>query len=145
MLTTMLALIRLIQVPLGFLGQLRIPNIENFPHIFGFFLFYSGRISNEISFLDHCVLAPCLGVPIFWCMLDSFWISVLKFMEDVGEIFWHSQVNDSQLIIALVQFDATVQASCPINIYKVIFLDESYEIICILFSNIFYYKIIHNK
>ena len=44
-----------------------------------------------------------------------------------------------------VYFDATVHATGPINTHRVIFSDVLYEIIYMLFLNIFYPKVINNQ
>ena len=69
----------------------------------------------------------------------------MEFMEGVGDILWHGEVYDSWLIMVSVYFYATVKANSIINTHRVIFYDELYEMICMLFSNIYDSKIINNQ
>ena len=66
-------------------------------------------------------------------------------MEGIRDIVWHGEVNDYFMIIVSVYFYATLQATGPINIHRVILSDGLYEVIYVLFSNIFYSKVINNQ
>ena len=79
------------------------------------------------------------------CVLGYLWVWLLEFMEGVGGILWHGEFNNSLIIVFTFYFYSTVQATCTINIHRVTFYYGLYEIILILFSNIFYSKIISNQ
>jgi hypothetical protein len=58
--------------------------------------------------------------PVVRCMLGAIWRWMLKFVESLGHVIWHRQV-DSAIFVVPVQLDAQLEFSGPIFADFVIF------------------------
>ena len=81
------------------------------------------------------------GVPLVWGVLESACSGVLKLVERFLYIYWHGDVQYAFLLVP-VQCDATVENPSPILCDIIFLLECMYEVNCVLFSLVFYPKVV---
>ena len=76
-----------------------------------------------------------------WGVLGSAWSGMLKLLERFLYIYWHGDVQYACLVVP-VQCDATVETPSPILCNIIFFLGCMYDVQFVLFSIVFYPKVI---
>ena len=82
-------------------------------------------------------------VPLVWEVLGSAWSGELKLVNRFFYISWHVDVHYACLVVP-VQCDATVETFSAMLCELYVFLECMYEVHCVLFSLVFYPKVVNH-